>query len=113
MNKRKDAGGKPLDTSTHATYIKMLFSAFATRDVQYKSSEFKGEGKFLGVVKHDWNKKRLGYPALGTKHNKRACDEYVDEKFAGKLNDKTYQQWENMQDLLIEMAMELGHQFAH
>ena len=57
VNKGKNAGGKPLDTSTHATYIKMLFSAFATRDVQYKSSEFKGEGEFLGVLNHDWNEK--------------------------------------------------------
>ena len=55
-NKRKD-GGKPLDTWTHTTYIKMLFYAFVTRDIQCKSSEFKGEREFLGVLKHDWNEK--------------------------------------------------------
>ena len=87
-------------------------SAFHKKGIQFNEADFKGKGLFLSAVKLDWNKKRAADPTLGAKQTKASFDEYRDLKFASLLEIGVYKPYEDMQDLLKIMAMELGRQFS-
>ena len=109
---RNKKTGQPIDTSTHSTYIKNLFSSFGKRGVLYKADEFTFKGGFGGVVKMDWHNKRKVDPSIGTNRTKAKFDENVDEKYNAKLLDGTYKPFEDMHDLLKCMVMEFGRQLG-
>jgi hypothetical protein len=104
----KKVPGQPLDANSHEQQVKYLFRSFKDRGIEYESTDFKGPGEFLGVLKEDWKGKKVVDPTFATRRTKPEFDEDGDEKFEKLLQDGTLKPYDNSHHLLICIVWGLG-----
>ena len=59
LNIKNTKIGEPLNTNTHSLYIRVLFSGFQKKGIQFNEADFKGKGSFISAVKLDFNRREL------------------------------------------------------
>jgi hypothetical protein len=105
----KDAGN-PLQPSSFAQYMKVLFYLFSDKGIQYKhDKDFNRIGEFHGVLIDKWNAIREKDPSYGIGKNKARVDPDFVNMFIKAIKDGVLKPYENREDLLRSIIFINGY----